>query len=39
MTRGDVTCVRTQGDLLEPVLLKLEQAGAQIELGLIHPRR
>ena len=33
MTRGDVTCVRTQGDLLEPVLLKLEQAGAQIELG------
>ena len=33
MTRGDVTCVRTQGELLEPVLLKLEQAGAEIELG------
>ena len=33
MTRGDVTLRGTDGRLLEPVLLKLEQAGAKITLG------
>ncbi len=33
MTRGDVTCRATRPDLLEAVLVKLEEAGCQIERG------
>lgn len=33
MTRGDVTVTKTQASLLEPVLFKLEEAGAELTLG------
>ena len=33
MTQGDVTCRATRPDLLEAVLLKLEEAGCQVDRG------